>query len=143
MAQKITSILLVDDDQDDQLLFREALLEANAAIKYLCASNGNDALEKLNLGSIPVPDLIFMDVNMPKMNGIDCLKELQKSDKFKNIPVIMYSTSCSPDYQKQCFALGAVDYMEKPNDFLQLCAKIKAITAKGLSLADNDMPLTL
>ena len=132
MSQKIRTILLVDDDPDDQLLFAEALHDADDAVLCLTADNGIDALSKLNFGTIVLPNLIFMDVNMPRMNGIDCLKEIKKTDLLKDIPVIMYSTSCSPAYQKECFNSGAALYMEKPSDFMQLCNVLKQIITQGI-----------
>lgn len=141
MSKKIKTILFVDDDQDDQLLFQEALLIADSTAVYTSASNGVDVLEKLNSGDIPLPDLVFMDVNMPKMNGIDCLRELKKSESFKTIPVIMYSTSCSKEHQKDCIESGAVGYVEKLNDFDQLCDKIKSILHNVLLFSHNDLPL--
>jgi len=132
VAQIYKTILLVDDDQDDQLLFTEALNEADAAVLCLTAMNGIDALEKLNSGFALMPNLVFMDVNMPRMNGIDCLKKIQQSAVLKDIPVVMYSTSCSPAYQKECFDNGAVHYMEKPNDFAQLCNSLKRIVTHGI-----------
>lgn len=127
MTQKIKTILLVDDDQDDQLLFQDALSETDNSVDYLSAFNGVEALEKLNSQTIPIPDLIFMDVNMPKMNGIDCLKEIKKSDDFKNIPVMMYSTSSFSEYKKVCFENGAIDYIVKPDDYRLLCDTLKNI----------------
>lgn len=142
MREKIRSILLVDDDPDDQFLFQEALSETDGSILYLSSYNGLEAIEKLNSGEIEIPDVIFLDVNMPRMNGIDCLKELQKYEKLKNLPVLMYSTSCSADSQKESFKNGAVGYVQKPNDFWQLCDKLKVILSKGLDFR-NDMPLIL
>lgn len=130
MTQKINSILLTDDDPDDQFLFLEALSVADNTISYSSAFDGIDVLEKLNSGMMSIPDLLFMDVNMPRMNGIDCLKELQKSEKLKTIPVIMYSTSSY--YKTECLESGAADYIEKLNDFPQLCATLKYIINKGL-----------
>lgn len=127
MTNKIKTILLVDDDYDDQLLFKDALAEADDSVLYLSANNGIDALEKLNSENITIPDLVFMDVNMPKMNGIDCLKEIKKSEKLKPIPIMMYSTSSFSEYQKECFENGAIGYIVKPDDYWQLCDKLKDI----------------
>ena len=143
MIQKINSILLVDDDPDDQLLFQEALSDADNSIRYTSASDGIHALELLNAEGAVLPELIFMDVNMPRMNGLDCLKEIQKSTKLKHIHVIMYSTSCSVEYQKECFANGAVDYIEKPNDFKTLCTRIDGVIRQGILPAVNTIPPVL
>lgn len=141
MTYKIKTILLVDDDHDDQLLFKEALSEADNTIMYRSAFNGIDALEKLSSKEMGLPELIFLDVNMPKMNGIDCLKELKKSETLKNIPVMMYSTSSFSEYKKECFENGAIDYIVKPDDYKQLCLKLKNILNNDLNLTMQNLPL--
>ncbi len=125
MAKEIRSILLVDDDPDDRLLFEEALSKANGAVALQIAIDGIDALEKLKTGSNHFPDLIFMDVNMPRMDGISCLKEIKRLIDLSKIPILMYSTSSY--YRSECISLGAIDYIEKPTDFQKLCDKIKTI----------------
>lgn len=129
---------MVDDDSDDQLLFHEALSEADNAIKFQSACNGIDALEKLNSDGYNLPDLIFMDVNMPKMNGIDCLIEIKKSEKLKMLPVMMYSTSSYSQYQKECFEHGAVDYIVKPDDYGRLCQTLKNIINSELPISSKE-----
>lgn len=141
MTYIIKTILLVDDDHDDQLLFKEALSEADNTIMYQSAFNGIDALEKLASSAIEMPELIFLDVNMPKMNGIDCLKELKKTESLKNIPVIMYSTSSFSEYKRECFENGAIDYIVKPDDYRQLCLKLKNILNSDLNLTTQNSPL--
>lgn len=130
---QIHSILLADDDPDDRFLFEEALSVADASVQLHIAVDGVDALEKLRAATFR-PDVIFMDVNMPRMNGIDCLRELSASS-FKDIPVIMYSTSSH--YKKECFDNGAKDYIEKPSDFEQLCTRLKSVLGQELPAADN------
>jgi len=132
VAQKYKTILLVDDDPDDQMLFKEALEDVGSTVLYLTACNGIDALDKLNMAFSVLPDLVFMDVNMPKMNGIDCLKKMQQSAVLKDIPVVMYSTSCPPSFQKDCFDNGAAHYMEKPSDFVALCGALERIMTQGI-----------
>jgi len=126
------SILLVDDDNDDQLLFKEALSEVNGGMHCYIANGGIDALEILNSPDAVFPDLIIMDVNMPIMNGIECLIELKKSEKLRSIPVIMYSTSCSNECQKDCMDNGAAGDMEKPSDYSVFCAQIRHILNFGI-----------
>lgn len=134
MVHKIQSILLADDDNDDQLLFEEALHRVDATVSCLTACDGVDLLEKLTAG-IPSPDLLFLDVNMPRMNGIDCLKQLSENSQFSQIPIIMYSTSSF--YRDECLKRGASGYMEKPSDFQQLCQQLKFILSKGLPFPKN------
>lgn len=132
MTKRIHSVLLTDDDPDDRFLFEEALLSADPNITYDSAVDGLDAIDKLSQGNIP--DVIFMDVNMPRMNGIACLKELRQIPTLREIPVIMYSTSSY--YRDECFRLGANAYIEKPSDFAKLCEKLRTITSNGLPLKD-------
>jgi len=135
MTQKIRSILLVDDDPDDRLLFEEALSKADNSVQLKTAVDGIDALEKLDMYSGNFPDLIFMDVNMPRMDGINCLKQVKGSPNFDAIPVLMYSTSSY--YREQCLSLGAIDYIEKPNDFQKLCERVKTIINQAQFLPVN------
>lgn len=142
MTNKIKTILLIDDDHDDQLLFKDALSEVDDSVVFLSACNGIDALEKLNSEEIAKPDLIFMDVNMPKMNGIDCLREIKKSENLKTLPVMMYSTSSFSEYQKECFENGAIDYIVKPDDYWLLCDKLKNILNTEIPISSKN-PMSL
>ncbi len=132
MSKKIRLLLLVDDDSDDQMLFKEALSEADAGVSCITAFNGIDALQKLNAIQHDFPDIIVMDVNMPVMNGIECLKELAASPHLNAIPVIMYSTSCSKECEDECIDSGAAGYMEKPSDYVLLISQIKHILHYGI-----------
>ena len=132
MTRKINSVLLNDHYHDDRFLFEEALLSADPDITYQSAVDGLDAIDKLKKGSLP--DVIFLDVNMPRMNGIACLQELRQIPLLSEIAVIMYSTSSY--YRDECFKLGADAYIEKPSDFAKLCEKLKVITQGGLPLKD-------
>ena len=127
--------MLVDDDPDDRLLFEEALSKADNSVQLKTAVDGIDALEKLDMYSGNFPDLIFMDVNMPRMDGINCLKQVKGSPNFDAIPVLMYSTSSY--YREQCLSLGAIDYIEKPNDFQKLCERVKTIINQAQFLPVN------
>ncbi len=130
--KKPITIFLTDDDPDDRFLFEEALLLADKSVRYIFAFDGVDAIEQLQSTEMLLPDLIFLDVNMPRMNGIDCLKMIKSTEKLKSIPVIMYSTSSF--YHNECIEHGASHYLEKPNDFSQLCDKVKFILTEGFPL---------
>ena len=105
---------LIEDDIDDQDLFRMALDGIDKTIKCDVANNGYDAVQQLNTKTDYTPDYIFMDVNMPKMNGIDCLKHLRKLSRLNGTPIIMVSTSEEPRIIAQCKQLGANDFVVKP-----------------------------
>jgi CheY-like chemotaxis protein len=118
------TILLVDDDQDDIDLLREAIETINKDIKVITANNCKDALE-LCLGEEPTPDEIFLDINMPAMNGIDCLEELNRQKKIPPLVVTIYTTSDNrfKGYDR-CMALGA-GYLQKPNSYGELIEILK------------------
>ncbi len=85
-------LMIVDDDKDDRFFFRSAIRKNNPTFECIEAENGVDALEQLRKAE-QLPDFIFLDLNMPKMDGRECLKELKKDKTLKKIPVIIYSTS--------------------------------------------------
>ena len=104
---KHKTILLVDDDEDDQLIFKDAIKETSSEIECLTAANGRDAFLQLEKAS-STPSLIFLDLNMPVMNGFEFLERLKESDGFKKIPVVIYTTSDSPSDKKNTMNTGAV-----------------------------------
>jgi CheY-like chemotaxis protein len=89
--QNKKNIFLVEDDADDQYFFTEALREIEHANLFAIADNGQDALDKLK-NSMLLPDVIFTDINMPKLSGIGFLRALLKTSRIKNIPVVVLST---------------------------------------------------
>jgi CheY-like chemotaxis protein len=117
-------IFLVDDDLDDLMLFKDAIREIDPVIEIDTASNGVDALKKLSAGLIREPDYIFIDLNMPLMNGIQCLQEIKKMPAFSHIPVIIYSTSSYERDILQTINHGAFHYIVKPFSFHELCEKL-------------------
>ena len=110
----LKSILLVEDDKDDQQFFVEALNQISNTSLYGIANDGFEALQQLNAQNT-LPDMIFMDINMPRMNGIECLKEIIKSDHAKRVPVIMLSTST--DNIELIRHLGGRAFLEKPSGY--------------------------
>ncbi len=125
MTQK-NVYFIADDDPDDQELFIKALKEVDEFCSCITAFNGEDAINKLNESSFS-PDIIFLDLNMPKMNGKQCLKEIKASKKLHQIPVIIYSTSIEKNEVDEATDLGAVFFLQKPNRFDDLCNAISKI----------------
>jgi len=105
--------LLIDDDPDDREIFCMALQEIDKSIKCVLANNGSDALTILKPLTF-TPDFIFIDINMPGMNGIQCLTEIKKLDHLKDAKIIMYSTSAQPKIVELTKNLGANDFLVKP-----------------------------
>ena len=112
MHPKILTFL-IDDDTDDQEVFSMAMEEAHSSVKCIFANDGVYALEKFSIDNSFVPDLIFIDINMPRMNGVQCLAEIKKIPSVKNVPAYMYSTSAEPEIVAECMKLGAAGFIKK------------------------------
>ena len=111
--KKLKRILLVEDDEDDQFFFIEAMSKIENATLYAVANNCKEALQWLE-NSTTLPDIIFMDINMQIMNGIECLTNIMKNPMICNIPVVMLTTSSA---QKELtHTLGARAFIKKPWD---------------------------
>jgi CheY-like chemotaxis protein len=117
---------LIEDDQDDQEIFVIALQKINAEIDCKVADNGVEGLKVLEDHSF-LPDFIFIDINMPKMNGIECLAAIRKLDHLRSTKVIMYSTSADANITAQCKAAGADEVLIKPPLIRQLIALLQAV----------------
>ena len=124
------TFLIVDDDSDDQELFIEALHEIDEFCKCLTAFDGEDALKKLSDG-MPRPDFIFLDLNMPRMNGKQFLAEIKNDHKLRQIPVIIYSTSSEKKDIQETTQLGAAFFLQKPNRFNDLSKALAKIILDG------------
>jgi CheY-like chemotaxis protein len=123
---KYNSIFLIDDDKDDQFLFRYAMKEISDAIHCAHASDGVSALKTLQ-GLEELPDLIFLDLNMPIMHGFECLEQIKKSIRIAKIPVLVFTTSNNPSDIRRAKELGASGYFCKPMDFTQLIIHLKEV----------------
>lgn len=121
-------ILLADDDQDDTEMFCEALADIDESIICHCAENGSEAI-KLIKKQDEIPGVVFLDLNMPIMNGWECLRELKLDKDYKDIPVIMISTSSYKNDMETAANLGAVCYFVKPNNFKDLKQVLGSITS--------------
>jgi CheY-like chemotaxis protein len=106
-----TRVLLIDDDKDEHEIFKKELHSYDPAIDFFSAYDGQDGFDFLLKETV---NYIFLDINMPVMNGIDLLKLLKKDETLKDIPVIIYSTSDGRGYKKMALDLGAISYFTKP-----------------------------
>ena len=115
LSVKLERILYVDDDPDDRDLFCSALLHLRG--DGLCSEAGSaqDCIHQLNEAT-GLPEVIITDINMPIMSGIELLKYLKSQDRFKHIPVVLFSTATNPDANK-FFEMGAHSYFIKPQFF--------------------------
>ena len=128
---------IVDDDADDQELFIEAVSEVDRSIKCLAASDCEEALDLLKNKKIDLPDVIFLDLNMPRLNGKQCLAELKKQAHLRDIPVIIYSTSSEQRDIEETSRLGAVHFLTKPNKFEELCKALTFVVSRDWTTASN------
>jgi CheY-like chemotaxis protein len=119
--------MLVDDDTDDAYLFCEAISRIPSAECYT-AENGLALFDQLSIQTIKNPDIIFLDINMPLMDGWECLKKLKSNAAYFSIPAIMYSTSAARKDIDMAYRLGANLFVTKPEDFSEL-TKILEIVA--------------
>lgn len=130
-------ILIVDDDIDDSELFTEALSSVAEKTVCYCANDGEDAIQKLEHNEIEKPDLIFLDINMPVMDGWECLSRLKAKDNLKDIPVIMHTTSSSKVDFHNARKLGALCFITKQYDF-QILKRMLEIVVNKMSKDEFD-----
>lgn len=128
----MNKIFLVDDDVDDQLVFKEAIELINPSLQCDTATNGKIALDKLKL-STSLPDIIFLDLNMPIMNGFDFLIQIKKENALSKIPVGIFTTSNILRDKELTIEFGAQFFITKPNDFQVLRKKLQQILSADFS----------
>ncbi|HKR04963.1 MAG TPA: response regulator [Bacteroidia bacterium] len=126
---KNRKILLVDDDEDDQELFTEVLRAIEPSLQFAMAGNGAEALQKLSVET-PLPSFILMDINMPKMNGLECLSILKNDEKYKDIPVVMLTTSTDPPSARQALKLGATRFLTKAASLFDIRSQLREVLTK-------------
>ncbi len=120
MNEKKLNILLADDDTDDCNFFKEALQALPITTQLNTVRNGDELMSYLNENIERLPHVLFLDINMPRKNGLECLAEIKKNEQLKDLPVVMYSTSGAYDKINILFKTGADVYIRKPSNFAQL-----------------------
>ena len=110
-------ILLADDDEDDRLIFRDAIDEVKVKTKMTMVNDGIQLMDYLLQEGIELPHIVFLDLNMPRKGGIECLKEIRNNENLRGLSVAIYSTSASEEDIEETFVRGANIYIKKPNDF--------------------------
>src|SRR5471030_514896 len=126
MNVKPLNILLADDDKDDSLFFSMALEALTIPTKLATVVDGEKLMVYLAENSPQLTDVLFLDLNMPRKNGFECLSEIKQNPQLKDFPVIVFSTSYPRDKNYEMdminmlFKIGALDYIRKPEAFSQL-----------------------
>lgn len=122
----LKNVLLTDDDLDDQEFFKGALKEIDETINCRIAHNGKETLEILRT-SEELPDVLFLDLNMPLMNGFECLSKLRNDIRFAMLPVVIFTTSRNPTDAMATHQLGANVFLSKPSSLTELRTKLDRI----------------
>jgi CheY-like chemotaxis protein len=112
------NILLADDDKDDRLFFSMALEALTIPTILTTVVDGEKLMEHLYKNSKQLPDVIFLDLNMPRKNGFECLLEIKRDPKMNQLPVIIFSTSFEQDVVNTLYKNGAKHFIRKPSEFL-------------------------
>jgi len=124
-------IILADDDESDRTNFKEALEESRIRTIFHSVNDGVELMEYLLKEDTPIPHLLFLDLNMPRKNGLTCLKEIRTAEKLKDVAIAIYSTSAYEKDIEDTFEHGGNVYIKKPTDFNLL----KQVLDKVLSAA--------
>jgi CheY-like chemotaxis protein len=132
------NVILAEDDDDDRLLFKEAIEELPVRVQLKIFKNGDELMEWLTQKNTKLPDVLFLDLNMPRKNGFATLGEIKNNPKLQDLPVIIFSTATNRDMIKQVFKDAAHYYIRKPIHFW----KLKELIYKSLKMiAENDTAL--
>ncbi|MGY8908430.1 MAG: response regulator [Flavobacteriales bacterium] len=120
MNENYINVVLADDDEDDRLFFSEAFDELKINTKVSTFNDGVYLMDYFSSEDAILPQVLFLDLNMPRKSGLECLKELRADEKFKDVAIAIYSTSSSEEDVENTFVLGANIYIKKPSDFKSL-----------------------
>lgn len=138
MNHKPIQLLLADDDEDDRLFFKEAINSLDVDTQLTMVKNGKEMMDFLLLEELILPDIIFLDLNMPGKNGMEYLSEIRENDKLKSISIAIYSTSSSEKDIEEAFINGANIYINKPNNFNDLKEVLKKVICTNWQYINSD-----
>lgn len=130
-------ILLADDDEDDRVLFTDALNELNIKAKVHTVNDGIELMDYLAKKGKDLPQLLFLDLNMPRKNGFECLKEIRSNHKMAEMAIAIFSTSLAEKDIEEAFLNGANVYINKPNSFDDLKSVLNKVALTARSYQDT------
>lgn len=131
------NLLLADDDLDDAMFFEEALAELPISSQLKIVNDGEKLMQLLTTEAIVLPDIIFLDLNMPRKTGIECLSEIKLNENLKTLPVIIYSTSLDDEVVNLLYEKGAYHYIQKPGEFSEL----KKVILEAITITTRENPV--
>jgi CheY-like chemotaxis protein len=117
MQDNTIYVLLADDDEDDRIFFKDAFEEMKLNINVQTVNDGIELMDHLMQPDVVLPHVLFLDLNMPRKNGLECLNEIKKIDRLRDIAIAIYSTSASEADIEETFVKGANIYIKKPSEF--------------------------
>jgi CheY-like chemotaxis protein len=118
-------VLLIDDDADDRELFADAITEIDTDVKILILESGKQLMDFLLAPNQNLPDILFLDINMPVKNGFECLEEIRANETTRDLCVIMFSTSHGKFDVDKSYSLGADGYIQKPFSLTEMRSVLK------------------
>ena len=135
-------ILLADDSPDEHFLFMHTIRGIDTNVTISTVNNGEELINKLEKKGAEMPDIIFLDINMPLKNGKESLADIRSNEKLKDLTVVIYSTSDERRDIEETFALGADLYIKKPQDFIELedvlAGVLKLYRTQGIKRTPKD-----
>ena len=132
------NILPANDDEDNCQLFKEAITSFMPSTNFKAVHDAEQLMQPLSNETTKLPDILFLDLNMPRKNGFECLAAIKKHKKLKNLPLIIFSTSGSQDDISKIFITGAAVYERKPSNFKHLVQQIQhALPIAAENMATN------
>lgn len=140
MNTKPVVLLLAEDDEDDCLFFKQALQSLSIACRLLIVRDGEQLMDLLTTSTDPLPAVLFLDINMPRKSGFECLAELKRHPSLSRIPVIMLSTFFDQHVRDRLFQIGALECLQKPTDFNQLKELIRQVLSRLLASPELQTP---
>ena len=127
--------MLADDDCDDCMLFQEALDDLALNVNLRVAGNGIELMEMLYDTNSKLPDILFLDLNMPRKTGFECLSEIKSDNELKKLPVVIFSTSFEQNIVDMLFEKGAHFYVRKPAEF----SRLKLVILQAITEISSDI----
>ncbi|HJY12810.1 MAG TPA: response regulator [Flavobacterium sp.] len=132
MNKQHYNLLLADDDEDDCAFFKEALDELSLPVSLVVVNDGVQLMDYLSTNNLP--DMLFLDLNMPRKNGHECLKEIKEINELNSMPVIIFSTSLDTEIVDLMYQKGATYYIRKPGEF----SKLKKVIGNAVDVVSEN-----